>query len=323
MTEITQSRKTTRKGDTLSSLSGHAHNYIGALTVPGFEDGTIPLLSFILKVLDGERRHMVRQHLECFLYFDFQMRTPEMDKFIEHLKDDPGLLVYAIDSMIATMRVMADMWIDSGKSGTDRDVDTPADRNVEDTLPKRPCSLFLMIDRILLRNYPPRTNMRRDGSLEIENTYPRFDSEMLQWGHKTALEEHGKRWAAFRFSQLLDSPYSRHISRCDYCKSYFAYRRARLRTVKHGVFCPDCEAKASVKRTEVSRSNAKTPLIETAAQKWIEWEAKSRHLAQAQWVAYEVNKRHSTRYGARWVTQNWNKNGNIQKRVEELRNAKG
>ena len=95
--------------------------------LPAFKDEPRALLSFILRVLDGKHRHMVRQHLEHFLNYDFQIRTPEIEALIKRLNDDPSLLRYAIDGMIEAMREMADMWIDSGRSQTDRDVDTPAD----------------------------------------------------------------------------------------------------------------------------------------------------------------------------------------------------
>ncbi|MGB8028136.1 MAG: hypothetical protein WCF30_00600 [Terracidiphilus sp.] len=284
--------------------------------IPGFEDGPRPLLTFILKVLDGDHRGMVWQHLEFFLYSQLRIQTPESAAQWQHLHHDPTQLRYAIGSMIAATREMADMWIDSGKSRTDRDVDTPADRNVEDVLPGRSYSLFQMIDNLLLRSYPRYTEMRRDGSLQIMDTFPRFDPELLQWGLKAALEEYGKRWAAFHFSCLLDSRYSRHISRCDHCNAYFACQRARLRTVTHGVFCPACEGQGSMKRTEISRARR----YDTAAKARIEWESRRKESVPPEWIAEQVNKAHGTPFGRRWVSQNLSE---ILKRVEALRNAKG
>lgn len=284
--------------------------------LPGFKDEPRALLSFILRVLDGKHRHMVRQHLEHFLNYDFQIRTPEIEALIKRLNDDPSLLRYAIDGMIEAMREMADMWIDSGKSQTDRDVDTPADRNVEDVLPRRVYSLFQMIDRILLRSYPRYTEMRRDGSLEIKNTFPQFDANSLNgpWEAPDALKAHGAKWAAFYFSRLLDSRYSRHISRCDHCKQYFALERARLRTVKTGVSCTACGGKAAVKRTVISR----TRRFDTAAKAWVEWESRRKSPVEPESVAEQVNKAHGTAFGRRWVSQNL---AEIQKRAEALRNA--
>ena len=216
------------------------------------------------------------------------------------------------------MREMADMWIDSGKSTTDRDVDTPADRNVEDVLPGRDYSLFRRIDRSLLRNYPRYTEMRRDGSLQIQDAYPKFEVDRLSgfWGLDEVMKAHGAKWAAFYFSRLLNSPDSRSISRCDHCNSYFANQRARLRTVTHGVFCSACDGKASVKRTIISR----TKRLTTAAKAWIESESKRTGPVPPEWIAEQVNKAHGTAFGRRWVSQNLIK---IQERVEALRNANG
>jgi hypothetical protein len=266
-------------------------------------------------VLDGKHRQMVRQHLEFFLRFDFQSGTPENDKIQSRLNSDPSLWPYAVDGMISAMREMADMWIDSGKSLTDRDVDSPAGRNVEDVLPGHAHSLALLIYRSLLRSHPVYKEMRRDGSQAITETYPRFDPQS-HWKLEDALQAHGVKWAAFYFSRLLDSPFSRHISRCDHCKSYFAYERARLRTVKHGVSCPACDGIASMKRTKDSRDKR----LDTAAREWVKCESTRKGKVQPEWIAEQVNKSHGTAFGRRWVSQNLPE---ILKRMEALRNAKG
>jgi hypothetical protein len=284
--------------------------------MPGFRDEPRALLQFILRVLDGKHYEMVSEHLGYFFRFDFQVGTPEIDSILTLLRDDPSLWFCAVDSMISAMREMADMWIDSGKSTTDKDVDTPADRNVEDTLPGRCYSLFFFIDRTLLRNHPRYAEMTRDGSLRITETFPRFGPQSPPWSIRETLEDYGKRWAAFHFTRLLDSADSRHLSRCDHCKAYFAYQRARLRSVTHGVSCPDCEGKASAKRTLSSRDKR----LDTAAKAWIDWEQKSKRQDQWRWVVDRVNKSHGTSFGRRWSSQNLEE---IQKRVEALRNAKG
>jgi hypothetical protein len=260
---------------------------------------------------------MVRQHLECSLRFD-QDGSPDLGRFQRRLRDDPALWRCAVEGMISAMREMADMWIDSGKSTTDWDVDTPADRNVEDVLPKRDYSLALLIYRSLLRSYSRYAEMRRDGSLQIQDAYPKFDVEKLSGfcGLDEVMRAHGAKWAAYYFSLLLNSPDSRSISRCDHCNSYFAYQRVRLRTVTHGVFCLACDGKASVKRTVISRAKR----LDTAARAWIEWESNRHGTVQPERVAEQVNKAHGTAFGRRWVSQNATE---IQKRVEALRNAKG
>jgi len=284
--------------------------------MPGFRNEPRPLLSFILRVLDGKHRQMVREHLEEFFRIDFQVSTPWMSKIARFLANDPTLFSNAIDGMIAGMREMADMWIDSGKSRINPDADTPTDRNVQDQLPGREYSLAQLLYRALLRTHPVYKEMYRDGSTKIVELFPRFQPPELS-GLDEALKAHGAAWAAFHFSRLLDSPDSHLLSRCDKCNSYFAYERARLRTVKHGVFCPKCKGTASVKRTEASRKAR----LETAAKAWIEWESKpARRTDQREWVWQQVNKAHGTAFGRRWVSQNL---AEIEKRVEALRNAKG
>jgi hypothetical protein len=315
MTKASKHRRQGSKGETLSPLSGQARRTIDGPPTPGFRKEPRPLLFFILRVLDSKHRQMVRQHLEYFWRFDFQATTPEMEWIQKRLSDDPALFCHAVDGMISAMQEMADMWIDSGKSRTDKDVDTPADRNVEDLLPGREYSLAQLIYRALLRTHPVYKELYRDGSQKIIEHFPRFDPQPM-WPIGESLRAHGVKWAAFRFSQLLDSPDSHSLSRCDHCRSYFAYERVRLRTVKHGVFCPRCKGIASVKRTGTSRKAR----FDTAARAWIEYETKSHRLSQREWVKEEVNKSHGTSFGVRWVSQNMPE---IQKRVEALSNAKG
>lgn len=323
------------KGETLSPISGRTYisvktesDAISALREgapvrlrgglpPGFRREPRAVLSFVLRVLDGKHRQMVRQHLVCSLRFD-QDGSPDLGRFQRRLRDDPALWRCSVEGMISAMREMADMWIDSGKSTRDRDVDTPADRNVEDVLPRRAYSLALLIYGSLLRSHPVYKEMRRDGSTEIKDTYPQFELDKLRgfWRLEEVMKAHGAKWAAFYFSSLLNSPDSRSISRCDHCNSYFAYQRARLRTVTHGVFCPACEGKASVKRTVISRVKR----LDTAARAWIDWESRRKGTVQPEWIAEQVNKAHGTAFGRRWVSQNATE---IQKRVEALRHAKG
>jgi hypothetical protein len=232
------------------------------------------------------------------------------------------------------------MWIDSGKNPADPEVDTPSDRNTEVVLPGRHHSLFHVMSVGLFDHFPRYMGMRRDGTQgPIPGGEPRFQSsdltevmldlklarEHLQkpsdpvadvfYAVTTALETFGCRWAMYWFAKLLDSPFSHHISRCDRCKTYFAYQRARLRTVKFGVRCPKCASNGSVERTKRSRKNR----LDTAAKAWVVWDSKHKSQPKREWVADQVNKSHGTAIGRRWVSQNLTE---IQERVEALRNAK-
>jgi hypothetical protein len=317
MEKASTPRPTTGDAGALNPFTGHPYKRGEARMVPGFRNEPRALLMFILRVLDGKHRQTVQRHLEQFLQFDVHSDTREIDALREQLSSAPVLWDSAVNGMIAATREMADMWIGSGKSGHDWSVDAPADRNVEDVLPGREYSLFQKIDGALFRSYPRYTEMRRDGSLQIKDTYPNFDIDALNGplGVRDVLEAHGESWAAFYFSRFLNSPDSRYMSRCDHCKRYFAYQRARLRTVKRGVFCPACDGKGSVKRTEVSRARR----LDTAAKAWLAWEISHRGPVRTEWVADQVNKAHETAFGRRWINQNLAK---IQERVEALRNAK-
>ena len=327
------------KGDFLSRIAP-IHSEI--VRIPGF-DGPRPLLSFVLKVLAG-KFEAIAGNLAFHLYFDFQLRTPEMERAWQILNQRPKMLEHAVESMILMMRYVTDMWIDSGKSPMDPDVDTPSDRNVEDVLPGRRLSLFQFMNSALFNVVPGHSGMRRDGTQEVRRDTPHFQSDDLEnvmldlkaarehlgkpgnpdtdfiYALKTALEHYGDRMALHYFAKLLDSPYSRHISRCDCCKTYFAYERARLSALKRGVFCSKCKGFASVKRTEASREARLEALLDTAAVAWTGWRYSRRDPDQREWVAKQVNKACRTDKKRKWVSQNLPE---ILKRVEALRNAKG
>ena len=322
MTETGNLRSAKRSWQFLSPITGHAEEF--ATGIPrGLPNEPKALLGFILRVLDGKHRRMIREHLDHF-YSDSRFRAATDDEYMSRLRKYPDLLNFAVDAMIAAMREMADMWIDSGKSAAARDFDNPAHRNVEDVLPGRDSSLFLTIYRWLLRNDQSRylLQMRRDGSSEIWPIYPIFPDPNGR-GISDALEAYGKKWAAFHFSRLLNSQYSRLISRCDHCKGYFASQRVRRHEVKHGVFCPACKGKGSANRTVSSREKR----LDTAAKAWIESESMPRKRRESpedwehrrrEWIAAKVNEAHGQAFGRRWVSQHLSE---IQERTEALRNA--
>jgi hypothetical protein len=305
------------KGELLSRIRGD--RVAGpTLRAPGLT-GQRPVLSFIMKTLAGDSR-LVEEHLSFYLvWFEFGERglNPQIDVLDIALDRNPALLAYAIDGMVETMRRLTDMWIDSGKSSSDPEWDAPAERNVEDVLPGQSGSLFEWIDSLLFARHPLYASLRRDGSMGIGDAVPRFSETHADRSLDDRLKEYGAKFAAYWFVKLLDSADARRIARCDACKRYFAYQRARLRTVKRGVFCPrpQCKTKASVKRTADSRGER----LNTAATAWLGWTPRQ-HTEQRQWVADRVSDAHATTVGRRWVSQNLDE---ILKRAEALRNAKG
>jgi hypothetical protein len=290
--------------------------------IPGFEDGSRPMLTFLLRALNGTHENLIANHLGFFLASDLRrFSTTEHGLLLGEIQGNPELFYVAVDSFCDTLRTMADMWIVSGKEPLNPGADTPTKRNVEDVQPGFEFSLFEWIDSLLLVRYPRYTGMRRDGKIAIKDTFPHLDSASpsFQFGEwESVLQDFGQMWAAHDFSRLLVSPYSLKISRCDSCKCYFAYDRNRLRTVKSGVFCclPGCKGRASVKRTERSREKR----IVTAAEAWAQWEAKRRRIPLHEWVTEKVNETHGTDFGKRWFTQHREE---IQAEMEKSTNAKG
>lgn len=313
MTKATNPQKTREPGRFLHPWGPPVRTE--RLELPGWE-GERPLPSFVLRVLNAQETDTIREHLRYLLRFDFQIFTPDTESAWRAMQR-PEVLDYAAESMIKIMRLAADMWIDSGKDSSDPDIDTPADRNVNVELPGCGFSLVRLFENRLFMRFPLYTRMFVDGTQRIKKEWPRFSENDLGLGLKTGLEDYGARMALYYFADLLNSEDSRRIARCDNCKRYFTLKRARLRTVKFGVFCPKCSQKGSVKRTEHSRAKR----LQTAAKAWIEWESKpARRIDQREWVWQQVNKAHGTAFGRRWVSQNLTE---IEKRVEALRNAKG
>jgi hypothetical protein len=276
--------------------------------IPGFDKGQQrPVLSFVLKVLAGKDSKAIQLHLAKI---GGQPQFSPEKEWVEA-------------SMVATMRQLADMWIDSGKDASNPGVDTPSERNVEVQLLGRNGSLFEWINNDLLNDLPKWTGMTRDGKQGIKDKYPEYNSnEEVPWGLKCALERFGERMAMFWFMKLLDSPYSLNLTRCDDCNGYFAYERVRKRQVKNGVSCPDCKGKASNRRNISTRERRTGEMVGLAADVWKKWKQDNRHGKRSDWVAIQV--RESTKqkivFTGNWVTRHQTE---IEAEVERRNYAKG
>jgi len=306
------------KSELLSRLTGVP---LRPIRVPGL-DGPHPVLSLVLETLKGNWS-LIDEHLDfqlVLIEFGAGDLNPETKALEAAMSRNPNLIGCAMDGMFETMRQLTDMWIDSGKSRADPGVDTPADRNVMDVLPGRAWSLFEFLDSILFARHALYASLRRDGSMGIGDTVPRYSETHEDRSMEDRLREYGAKFAAHWFVKLLSSMDARRIARCDNCGGYFAYERARLRIIKRGVFCPRsrCKGQGSRKRTEKSRARRMGSKIDTAAKAWLNWTPRKR-AEQRQWVANRVNDAHDTTVGRRWVSQNLDK---IMKRVEALRNGK-
>jgi hypothetical protein len=111
--------------------------------------------------------------------------------------------------------------------------------------------------------------------------------------------------ATAMFLQLLDSPESTKLFRCDGCGAYFIRTRAPKKDmpIYHGSWCANCKARGSAKRTDESRETRTKQKVEWAADIWPLWKPDRRHGNRAEWVAHQVNKQLKASKGR--VARNW------------------
>ena len=204
MKNLRQISRPAKFKDELLNPSGQTHYRV--FNLPGW-DGPRRQLSFVIRILAGREHQLVQEHLEILLSFYFQNSTPEREQLLQIICENPRFLESATKSLVATMQEMADMWIDSGKSPNDRDVDTPADRNVVDILPGRSASLLWLINHLLFEKYPKYMTLERGGKVVIKEVPPTFTDDLLSEGLEFGFERYGRSVAAYYFVRLLDSPY--------------------------------------------------------------------------------------------------------------------
>jgi hypothetical protein len=288
---------------------------------PG-HDGPRPQLSFVLKTLAGDDCGMTEMHLSIprvAQAFD------EVETFKE-ICDDPLSSRKARDSMIATMRYLADLWIDSGKSGEGENrVDNPSRRNVEylpqtetprlvvkcDYFPKNSNSSTLSLTRFigwagssfseglsisalfyrLIGDEARWPEIHKDGTQTLKELIFGFKVEDANLGYRDVLRQFGMKVAMYWFARLLDSPFSRMLARCDDCGIYFAYERAPRIDIKGGTYCANCKGKGSARRMKSTRERRTNELVGFAADVWEQWKPDSRLGPRSRWIAERVNRR--------------------------------
>ena len=290
-------------------------------------DGPRPQLSFVLKVLAGDDCGVTQMHLG----FRPVWRVQEQAGDARALFAVSQCEVLVRNSMIAMMRRLADLWIDSGKSGPNRECDNPSDRN---TLYSPPESAAVDIDRWftaeariadifyrLLGNEAQWPRIHLDGTQSLKepmvgftiDSSPIFDTSG-EW------ERFGAKIAMYWFARLLDSPYSRHLARCEFCREYFAYDRAPRTKRKNPVYCPRCKGRAAVGRVQDSRRKESEAHLDAAAAVWGKWKYSRAYPNERAWIAQQVNTVCGTDFKQNWVSKK--KVIEIQQRAEALRNAK-
>ena len=298
------------------SLNGHLAP-LRSIEPPGCE-GARSCLSFVLKTLAGGDSEVVQQEMRKARRM--MQSNPEA---IWAVLANAKQLSVSERSMVLVMQGLADHWIDSGKNASDRAVDTPSERNVEDIPKGHTLSLAQWIRSEFLNLHPRWQEMRRDGTIGFADYPPNFDSVFLDG---TTLDESrknfGRETAHYWFLRLLNSPYSRHIARCDKCRSFFAYQRARKRTAKNGVFCSECKGASSVERTQSTRERRTKEKVNAAATVWAQWKPKSSRGLRSKWIAAQVRKQSKQKiiFTGSWVTRHQTE---IQAEVERRNYAKG
>lgn len=199
-----------------------------------------------------------------------------------------------------TIRSVCDQWIDSGRSGPGRLVDTPLDRDVNAILPGYQRPLFDVLAEWLGRNIVPLA-LQRSGELAV--IYPNVGLAKINDSPSLV----GRDFAIGWFKRLLDFPDRYRFARCanPCCQKYFAYARMPKGSIKNGTFCKKCKGYASVQRTLSTRDRRTKEMVGFAADVWEQRKPNSGHGSHKKWVAEQVSKRlrmTETPKTGRWVT---------------------
>ena len=199
-------------------------------------------------------------------------------------------------------------------------------------LPERVPSISILFYR-LLGNDARWPEIHEDGTQSLRELVFGFTAESAPSGYRVALHEFGMKVAMYWFAKLLDSPFSRLLTRCDDCGTYFAYERTPSREIHGGIHCTECKQHGSAKRMQFTRERRTKELVGFAADFWRQWKPNSQHGPRSKWIADRVNRRtdqigakagrngesHFPRITGRWVTEH---SEEIQERAEALLNAK-
>ena len=202
--------------------------------------------------------------------------------------------------LIHLLRFLVDKWIDSGRSG---DEESPWERQpwhepLQDYMERNPPKLYITKDGLsLFVGSPPIEHngrktfswlaeyVKQNLTLVPKKRYP--DAQFRKALHAAADP------ASALYLQLLDSPISDRLLRCDGCRSYFVRSRAPKKGVPiyRGSWCARCKGKGGARRTNKSRENRTKKMVEFAADAWMQWRPDRHHGECAQWVAQQMNDR--------------------------------
>ena len=230
----------------------------------------------------------------------------------------------AATEFLSELRRLADQWIASGRDQLDLSREQPWTRSVRwfsDTYQER---IDKTLQKFLDRN-PPPIEPDSDGRLEIPSHL--WLPRPLAWPFpEPKLEdtlERARDYAISEFQEFLQSDCPQRLFKCDKCRKYFALTRKPRELILHGAYCKNCKSAGGARRVEDARKAQKKEMLKTAAEAWSRWKYFHQYSDrggpdQRGWVAWQVNKRHSTDWGRKWVSRNLK---NILELVEEKHHA--
>jgi hypothetical protein len=203
----------------------------------------------------------------------------------------------------AVLRRCFDQWIDSGKSGVDRIVDSAEDRSIRAVPPgyEQP-----LLDVLTEWSTSERLGVMFDKSGRTIIIYPHLDVDGIVKTPRMA----GRNYAIGWFKRLLDLPDCLRLARCTDCRMYFAYTKKPKGAAKNGTFCDDCKSAGGRHRMRSTREHRKATLISIASEFWPKWQPMPRYGKRSVWVAQQVNRCTSKNAQAlpnitgKWITQN-------------------
>ena len=230
----------------------------------------------------------------------------------------------AVTEFLDTLRRLADQWIASGR---DQLGEQPWSRNVfwvSDAYQER---IDITLRKFLQRNPPPIWS-GSDGRLETA-THLWLPTPLAWPFPEPELEDtlaRARDFAIYEFQKFLESSCPQRLFKCDECGRYFVRVKApRKETpIYHGTFCENCKHKGGKRRTDSTRKQRKTQMIEWAAECWTKWTEGSG--VRSEWVADRVNARINGQpisWGTikgNWVT--WHQ-AEIEVEAERRNHAKG
>jgi hypothetical protein len=214
-----------------------------------------------------------------------------------------------------SLSALVDQWIGSARSAEGRVV--PLDRNVVNEVSGFDMPLLNVLRDWYGRHLAPPA-LLRTGKMAVVEPAAYFPGlSPVPFGR-----EHAIYWLV----QLLDSPYSHYLERCQNaeCRRYYVRQRLRKSEILRGTYCGNCSVVGSTVRMNISRELRKRTLIGMAAEVWpLEWKPKRGYRKLSDWVAAEMKKKKANRpvtVTGKWVTQNREA---IEIEVERRKNGKG